>query len=61
MSVSAKNKNKKRKFNFSKNQWESNPLNITTNPKIDIIIELVGGSDGLAKKAVVSALNNKKM
>ncbi len=58
--VSARNKNKKRSFKFSKKQWLSNPIDITKNPSIDILVELVGGSDGIAKKIVTSALKNKK-
>ena len=58
--VSAKNKNKKRKYKFKNNQWINKPINITENSNIDVVVELVGGSDGLAKKIVVSALNNKK-
>ena len=58
--VSAKNKNKKRKFKLKKNQWINNPINITKSTNIDIVVELIGGSDGLAKKIVISALNNKK-
>jgi homoserine dehydrogenase len=27
---------------------------------VDIVVELIGGSDGLAKKVVISALKNKK-
>ena len=37
--VSAKNKNKKRKFKLKKNQWINNPINITKNPDIDIVID----------------------
>ena len=58
--VSAKNKNKKRSFNFTSKQWIKNPLDITTKQDVDIIIELVGGYDGLAKKIAISALKNKK-
>ena len=58
--VSAKNKNKKRKYKIKKNQWITNPIDITKSSNIDIVIELVGGSDGIAKKIVISALKNKK-
>ena len=58
--VSAKNKNKKRKYKFKKSQWVNNPINITKDKHIDIIFELIGGSDGLAKELVVSALKNNK-
>ena len=58
--VSAKNKNKKRLFKFKNKQWIHQPLNITNNPNVDIVVELIGGSDGLAKKVVISSLKNKK-
>jgi len=58
--VSAKRKNKVRSFNYKKNQWVSNPFKITRSPNIDVVIELVGGSGGIAKKIVVSAIKNKK-
>ncbi len=58
--VSARNKNKNRPFKFKKKQWVHQPLKITNNPLVDIVVELVGGSDGLAKKIVISALKNKK-
>ena len=58
--VSAKNKNKKRPFKFKNRQWINKPLNIANNPRVDIVVELIGGSDGLAKKIVITALKNKK-
>ena len=48
--VSAKSKNRKRPFKFKNEQWIHKPLNIANNPKVDIVVELIGGSDGLAKK-----------
>ena len=58
--VSAKSSKKKRKFKYKKKQWISNPLDITRDPSIDIVVELVGGADGLAKKIILSSLINKK-
>jgi homoserine dehydrogenase len=37
-----------------------NPMYLTTKKDIDVIVELIGGSDGIAKKIVFSALKNKK-
>ena len=37
-----------------------NPLNLSSMKDVDIIVELIGGSDGVAKKLVFSALKNKK-
>ena len=55
----AKNKNKKRKFNFNKKLFYKNPLDIFKNEKIDIIFEVIGQSDGISKKIVETALENK--
>ena len=58
--VSAKNKKKRRNIKIKKNQWSSNYENILKNKKVDIIIELIGGAEGPAKKLVFGALKNKK-
>ena len=58
--ISAKNKRKKRKISFRKNLWVDNYMSLTKTKDVDIIIELIGGSDGAAKKLVFSALKNKK-
>ena len=50
--VSAKNYKKRRTIKIPKNKWEKNPLLLTKNKNIDIIIELVGGNKGIAKKLV---------
>ena len=58
--VSAKTKNKKRQIKISKKKWLKNYMHATTNKNIDLIVELIGGSEGAAKKLVFSALKNKK-
>ena len=58
--VSAKNKKRKRKITIKKNQWLSNYLDATKIKDIDLIIELIGGAEGPAKKLVFNALKNKK-
>ena len=60
VAISAKNINKKRTFRVRKNIFFKNPLDITKNSKVDIVIELIGSSDGISKKVVESALKNKK-
>ena len=60
VAISAKNINKKRNFIVRKNIFFKNPLDITKNSKVDIVIELIGSSDGISKKVVESALKNKK-
>jgi len=58
--VSARNKFKKRKVNIPKNKWLKNYLEASRRKDIDIVIELIGGSDGPAKKLVFNSIKNKK-
>ena len=58
--VSAKNKGRKRKIKINKNQWLNNYLDATKKKDVDLIIELIGGAEGAAKKLVFNALKNKK-
>ena len=58
--VSAKNRNKKRNIRIKKKQWIKNYNDIINNENVDIVIELIGGAEGAAKKLVFGALNNKK-
>ena len=59
VSISAKNKNKKRKFKIDKKIFYSDPLKIISEKKIDILFECIGLSDGISKKIVEYALKNK--
>ena len=59
VAISAKNKNKKRRFKINKSIFFKNPLDIIKNEKIDIIFEVIGQSDGISKKLVETALKNK--
>ena len=58
--ISAKNINKKRSIKIPKTKWFSNPMLLTSKKDIDVVVELIGGADGVAKKIVFSALKNKK-
>ena len=58
--ISAKSLNKKRKISIPKSLWIKNPLSLCTKKDVDIIIELVGGAEGVAKKLVFTALKNRK-
>ena len=60
VAISAKNINKKRSFKVRRNFFFKNPLDITKNSNVNIVIELIGMSDGISKKIVESALKNKK-
>ena len=58
--VSAKNKKRKRNFIIPKKKWLNNYLDSTKKNDIDLVIELIGGSEGPAKKLVFNALKNRK-
>ena len=53
--VSARNIKKKRTIKIPKSKWVKNPLSIPLMSNVDIIFELIGGSEGVAKKLVFSA------
>ena len=59
VAISAKNKNKIRKFKINKKIFYNNPLEIIKKNKIDILFEVIGKSDGISKKIVEKALKNK--
>ena len=59
VAISAKNKNKKRRFNIDKKIFYLNPLKIFKEKKIDILFECIGLSVGISKKIVEYALKNK--
>ncbi len=58
--VSARRKSKKRKIIFKKKQWLRNYLDCTKKNDVDLIVELIGGAEGPAKKLVFQALKNGK-
>ena len=58
--VSAKNKKKKRDVKIPNNKWLKNYLDATKMKNVDVIVELIGGAEGPAKKLVFTALRNKK-
>ena len=58
--VSAKNKSKRRKISIPKSKWLNNYLDAAKSKDVDLIIELIGGDEGPAKKIVFEALRNKK-
>ncbi len=58
--VSAKNKKRDRGFKIDKKIWLDKYLDATKSKNVDLIIELIGGAEGPAKKLVFNALKNKK-
>ena len=58
--ISVKNIKKKRNVKIPKSKLIKNPIDLVYKKDVDIIVELVGGSEGIAKKTVFLALKNKK-
>lgn len=58
--VSTKSFEKKRNCIISKKLWLKNCISATKMKNVDIIVELIGGAEGIAKKLVFEALKNKK-
>ena len=59
VAISAKNKNKKRKYKIDKNIFYSDPIKIIKDIKPDVLYEVIGQSDSVSKKVVETALKNK--
>ena len=59
VAISAKNKNKKRRFKINKSIFFKNPLNIFKEKKVDVLFEAIGLPAGISKKIVETALKNK--
>ena len=58
--IAVKNLKKKRSINPKNLPLTSNALQLASNKEIDVIIELIGGSSGVAYKLVKKALSNNK-
>ena len=57
--LSAKSKNKKRRYPINKKIFFKDPIKMIKSEKIDILFECIGLSDGMSKKCVELALNSK--
>ena len=60
VAVSARRKAKKRDIDLSGVRWENDPMALATAPDIDVVVELIGGSGGVARKLVQKALSSGK-
>ncbi len=56
VAVSARDKRKKRGIDLKGVRWEADPLALATAPDIDVVVELIGGSDGVARKLIEKAI-----
>ena len=46
--ICAKDKNKKRDISINKYKWFDNPKSLAEDKSLDVLIELIGGEDGIA-------------
>ncbi len=60
VAVSARRKAKKRDIDLSRVRWENDPMALATAPDIDVVVELIGGSSGVARRLVQKALASGK-
>ena len=58
--VSARDKSRDRGLNLSGVEWFDDPVALAASDKVDCVVELIGGADGMAKSAVETALTAGK-
>lgn len=58
--ICAKDKNKKRDIAIHKYKWFDNPKSLAEDKSLDVLIELIGGEDGIALEVVESAISSNK-
>jgi homoserine dehydrogenase len=58
--VSARSRSRPRPVDISDLRWFDDPVAMAQSPDIDVLVELIGGSDGTAKAAVEAALRQGK-
>ena len=58
--VSARDRKKRRKVHLNGVAWEDDALALARRPDVDVVVELIGGENGVAGALVETALNNRK-
>jgi homoserine dehydrogenase len=58
--VSARDPSKDRGFNLADLKWSPDPLELAIDKNVDVVVELIGGEDGIAKELVETAIANGK-
>ena len=58
--VAARDRRKDRGVDLSGVRWFEDPVALARDPEIDVVIELIGGANGVAKEAVETALASGK-
>ena len=60
VAVSARSRTRKRDIDVSGVRWEKDPLALASASDIDVVVELIGGSSGVARRLVQKALASGK-
>lgn len=60
VAISARNQKKERIVDLSAYKWLENTLDLADYPNIDAIVEVIGGSEGIAAELVRKSLGNKR-
>jgi homoserine dehydrogenase len=58
--VSARERKRDRGVDLSTLRWCDDALALASDPEIDVVVELIGGSDGIAKRLIEAAIANRK-
>ena len=58
--VSARERKRDRGVDVAKLRWCDDALALAGDPEIDVVVELIGGSDGIAKRLIEAAIANRK-
>jgi homoserine dehydrogenase len=58
--VSARDKSRDRGADLSAARWYDDAVALAADPEIDIVVELIGGADGIGRQVVETALAHKK-
>jgi homoserine dehydrogenase len=56
VAVSARDRSRPRAVDISRYRWFDDPVELAAQPDIDVVVELIGGAEGLARRTVATAL-----
>ncbi len=60
VAVSARTRKAKRAADIGKYRWVADPMKLATDPEIDVVVELIGGAEGVARKLCQAAIAHGK-
>ena len=58
--VSARERKRDRGVDLAGYRWHDDPLKLAEDPEVDVVAELIGGSDGVAKALVEKSIGARK-